>query len=262
MARGRAAADATSRTTPAVGRPSRQSLSNTVRAQILTDLIISGVVAPGERMPTEADLCERYAVSRITVRAALRSLSDAGYIDIRQGLGSTVLPRAETLVQGLDQLSSLDSLAADQNSLTTAEVDIEEVALDEAIAKQMGLDAGIATLVVRRLKLHRGTPVAWIVDYVPAGFLPFDVLRSEFTGSVLDVLLAHDELQVEYSDATLTALPADRQLARRLAVKVGTPVINLEEVTLGRSGQAVNVSHCWMLPEHFNFTLRRRRGRS
>ncbi len=213
-------------------------------------------------MPTEADLCNRYAVSRITVRTALRSLRDAGYIDVRQGLGATVLPRAETLAQGLDQLSSLDSLAADHGSLTTADIHIEEIALADELAEQMGLAANVRTLVVRRVKLHRGTPVAWIVDYVPEGFVPFDTLRSEFAGSVLDVLLAHGELMVEYSDATLTAMPASRDLAKRLNVKTGTPVISLEEVTLTRSGQAINLSHCWMLPEHFKLTLRRRRGRN
>lgn len=98
------------------------------------------------------------------------------------------------------------------------------------------------------------------MDYVPEGFIEFESLRNEFAGSVLDVLLDHRELQVEYSDATLTALPAGRELAQRLNVTLGTPVISLEEITLTRSGEAINISHCWMLPEHFTFTLRRRRG--
>lgn len=238
----------------------RPSLSNTVRDQILADLILNGAVAPGERLPTEAELCERYEVSRITVRAAMRSLRDTGYIDVRQGIGSTVLPRAKALASGLDQLSSLDSLATDHNGLSTAAVEIDEVPLNEDLATQFSLPAGTPTLVIRRVKMYQGTPVAWIVDYVPEGFIAFETLRNEFSGSVLDVLLDHRELQVEYSDATLTAIPAGRELAERLHVAVGTPVISLAEVTLTRSGEAINVSHCWMLPEHFRFTLRRRRG--
>ncbi len=238
----------------------RPSLSNTVRDQILNELILNGAVAPGERMPTEADICARYNVSRITVRAALRSLRDAGYIDVRQGLGSTVLPRPQILASGLDQLTSIDSLAADQDSLSTGDVEMEEIALGEQPARQLAVPPGTRALVIRRVKLHRGTPVAWVVDYVLEGFLDFITLRKEFTGSVLDVLLAHEELQVEYSDATVTALPADRPLARRLHVEPGTTVISLDELTLTRSGEALNLSHCWMLPEHFRFTLRRRRG--
>ena len=241
-------------------RRSRPSLSNMVKDLILNELILPGVIAPGERLPTEAELCGRYDVSRITVRAALRSLRDAGYIDVRQGLGSTVLPRANTLATGLDQLSSLEVLAAAE--LSSAEVEIEEVALTVEDAAKLSLPAGEPALVVRRVKVLRGARVAYIIDYLPEGVLDFDLVRREFAGSVLDVLLDHAELQVEYADATLTAIGAGERLAGLLHVPVGTPVLGLEEVTLTRSGRAVNLSKCWMLPTHFNFTLRRRRGHS
>ncbi|HEX5598117.1 MAG TPA: GntR family transcriptional regulator [Micromonosporaceae bacterium] len=244
-------------------RRRRPSLSNVVKDLILNELILNGAIAPGERLPTEAELCERYDVSRITVRAALRSLRDAGYIDVRQGLGSTVLPRANTLATGLDQLSSLEVLAAaDGDQLASEDVEIEEVELAADDAAKLSLPAGNRALVVRRVKILHNTRVAYIVDYIPEGVLDFDLVRREFSGSVLDVLLSHPELQVEYADATLTAIGAGQRLAGLLQVPVGTPVLNLEEITLTRSGRAVNLSKCWMLPNYFSFTLRRRRGHS
>jgi len=44
-----------------------------------------GVVPVGERFPTERDLAERLAVSRVTVREALRALEQAGLVEIRRG---------------------------------------------------------------------------------------------------------------------------------------------------------------------------------
>lgn len=242
-----------------VRRP-KKSLSNAVRDAILNELILNGAIPAGEKMLTEAELCARYDVSRITVRAALRSLREAGYIDVRQGIGATVLPRARTLASGLDQLTSLDSLAAASGDiLGSADVEIAEVTLDADLADKLLAAEGSTALVVRRVKLLHDRPVAWIVDHVPDGVLPFATIRDEFAGSVLDILLAHTELQVEYSDATLTAMSADGRIARRLDTLTGTPVLHLDEVTLTRSGQAVNLSEAWMLPEYFNFTLRRRR---
>lgn len=242
-------------------RGPRQSLSNSVRDAILDELILSGEIAPGEKMLTEAELCERYGVSRITVRSAMRSLREAGYLDVRQGIGAKVLPRAHTLASGLDQLASLDSLASTHGAgLGSVDIEIEEVLLDSDLAEKLAVPVGTPALAVRRVKLLRGVRVAWIVDYIPEGVLPFPTIREEFDGSVLDVLFAHKELEVSYADATVTAVSTGRALASRLEVGNRTPLIYLEEVTLTRAGNAVNVSQCWMLPEHFDLTLRRRRG--
>jgi GntR family transcriptional repressor for pyruvate dehydrogenase complex len=51
----------------------------------LLQTIRLGVVAPGEALPPERDLAVRFAVSRDTVRDALRSLADAGYVVSRRG---------------------------------------------------------------------------------------------------------------------------------------------------------------------------------
>ena len=54
-------------------------------AQRLTDAIILGVLAPGERLPSEPDLAKRFGVALITVREGLGILRDTGLIDTRRG---------------------------------------------------------------------------------------------------------------------------------------------------------------------------------
>ena len=61
---------------------------------ILEDAIIQGVFAPGERLHTDR-LAARYGVSRIPVREALRSLHEAGWVDIRPRYGAYVRERSE-----------------------------------------------------------------------------------------------------------------------------------------------------------------------
>jgi DNA-binding GntR family transcriptional regulator len=59
-------------------------------AQALEARIASGSVGVGESLPTEADLCKTYRVSRYTAREALRRLRDAGLITRRRRAGTTV----------------------------------------------------------------------------------------------------------------------------------------------------------------------------
>jgi GntR family transcriptional repressor for pyruvate dehydrogenase complex len=54
--------------------------------------IVSGRLAPGEALPREADLAERFDVSRATSREFLRGLEDRGLIAVKHGRGATVNP--------------------------------------------------------------------------------------------------------------------------------------------------------------------------
>ena len=57
--------------------------------------IVGGKVQPGQRLPAEADLCERYGVSRPVLREATRVLVAKGLVVSKTRVGSVVKPRAE-----------------------------------------------------------------------------------------------------------------------------------------------------------------------
>ena len=231
-----------------------------MRDAIYSDLVANGAVPAGGRLPSEAELCDRYAVSRITVRAALRSLQEAGLISTRQGQGTTVLPQPETIASGLDRLCSVETYAREEgHDIDSTAIEIEEIEASPEIASRLGIAPEALTLVIRRVKLYGGAPIGWIVDYVPDGVLPFSTVITEFCGSVLDVLLEHAELEVDYSDCDLEPVVVDRDMAARLHVSPGSPALYMDELTRTRAGQTVNWSQAWLLPEHLRFFIRRRR---
>lgn len=63
-------------------------------AQRLIDAILLGVFKSGDRLPSEAELAQRFGVALVTAREALSSLRDAGVVETRRGRdgGSFVLP--------------------------------------------------------------------------------------------------------------------------------------------------------------------------
>lgn len=69
--------------------------SRRLHEQVLNALIESIVAekyAPGDSLPSEAEMCEVYGVSRSSVREALRVLSEKGLIEVRHGLGTRINP--------------------------------------------------------------------------------------------------------------------------------------------------------------------------
>jgi DNA-binding FadR family transcriptional regulator len=65
------------------------TLSDRVVQSVL-DMIASSALKPGDRLPSERDLGERFGVSRTVVREAVRSLAAKGVLDVRTGSGATV----------------------------------------------------------------------------------------------------------------------------------------------------------------------------
>jgi DNA-binding FadR family transcriptional regulator len=67
-------------------------------ARRMTDAIVLGVLAPGERLPSEAELARRFGVAIVTAREALGILREAGIVETRRGRGggSFVIAAAES----------------------------------------------------------------------------------------------------------------------------------------------------------------------
>jgi GntR family transcriptional regulator, transcriptional repressor for pyruvate dehydrogenase complex len=81
----------------------------------IRELIHSGKLRPGDRLPSERELCARFGVSRVTVREALRVLEAGGLVDIRVGAhGGTFVttPSHARIGEGLADLLRLSPLTA------------------------------------------------------------------------------------------------------------------------------------------------------
>lgn len=94
----------------AVFRPVRSGNAFEEAVERILQAIKLGVVTFGERLPAERDLALRLAVSRVTLREAIRSLQQAGYVESRRGRagGTFIIYRpGQAAAGGVDQLRRL-----------------------------------------------------------------------------------------------------------------------------------------------------------
>lgn len=237
----------------------RRPLSDEIRDAILTDYIEGAETQLHFKFPTEAELCDRYAVSRITVRSALRSLQAAGLLTVRHGQGWAPVARSEIITSGLDRLCSFERYAADSGySVETAELAYSLLKANDFQAKWLNIARGDEILCVERVKLFNGIKVAWMVDYVPAHIYPPEDFKRDFDGSVLDLFANHPRTGLSYSDADLAPVGLDAKLAKKLGLAKGAPALFIDELLFNADGGVIEGGHAWLLPEHFRFRLRRR----
>lgn len=99
----------------AIGSP-----GGTLAVQVVQHLgrqILAGAVQAGQRLPTEAALCEHYGVSRTALREAIKALAAKGFVEVRTKTGTRVRPRADWNLLDPDVLAWQGETGADGNFL-------------------------------------------------------------------------------------------------------------------------------------------------
>jgi DNA-binding GntR family transcriptional regulator len=245
---------------PARGANIKRSLSDEVSRRIAEDFIANKRVAPGNLLPSESELCEIYKVSRITVRAAIRSLWDHGLISVRNGVGAVVLPRANEVTHGLDRLASIDTFARQAgHTVETGHLTWEETVADADISRKLQIPFGAPVLRVTRSKIVDGVPVAWIIDIAPLSLIDTKAIRKKFKGSVLDVLLEDQQYRLDYADSEVKPCLLDEKTKPILTGNADGLLLHLDTVTMTQDGAPILWGQVWLDPGHFRFSFHRRR---
>ena len=129
----------------------------------IKQMIVSGELQPGARLPREADLAERLGLSRNSLREAVRALTLVRILDTRQGDGTYVTTLEPDIL--LDAVSFVAELNQDRTVLSVLEVRRELETVAAGLAAQRADDDAIALL--RRLledPAAQGDDVEALVD--------------------------------------------------------------------------------------------------
>lgn len=233
----------------------RQRYHETVDA--LAELLAG--MAPGSFLPAEPELASQLGVSRATLREAFRPFVSRGVVVRRRGVGSYVAKPSQVIETGLEVLSSIESLASSIGlPIELGDLQTAEQILTPETAPELGLIGPTQVLEVARVIATEGRPIAYLIDRVPSRYLSTDDLGERFQGSVLRLLIESRELELHESRAEITALAAPQGIAGKLAIEVGEVLLFLEARLLSRSGEVIDHSLSYFLPDIFRFNIVRR----
>lgn len=206
--------------------------------------IDQGVLGPGDRLPAELDLAERFGVARQTVRRALSHLRSEGLIDVQLGRGTFVSEKVFEYRIGARK-SFEENLLDSAMSPSRRLLELGRVEATGGVAGNLEIGAGDPVLLALTLNLADEVPVVLGRVYFALARHPGveAPLRAAFEAqrsfSLADLLAEAGVGPLRRSFIRLKSrLPLAEETAR-LALPAGETIVETSSVTVDGAGKRV-----------------------
>ncbi|GAA3140007.1 GntR family transcriptional regulator [Kribbella aluminosa] len=207
-------------------------------AQVERDLrsVLDQGVEAGLQLPTEKDLAAMYGVSRITVRQALAALSDRGYVERRQGMGTFVADRPRLVQHDIGLMTPwrdrFRAAGEDAASVHLADAAPEEEPYD-LVRELTPAERSGTRLHLKRLHLVNGRPIG-ITDSWLAGRAAETMQGRELVEASLSKTLQHEAIAADQVEHLLEVRSVNA--AETVLLDTGIDSQVFVDWSIGRSG--------------------------
>ena len=196
---------------------------------LITQSLIAGEWRPGESIPSEIELANRFQVSQGTVRKAIDALAAENILVRRQGKGTFVASHA----QERSTTRFLRVAPDDGKEYPASELlGLERTRAPESTLRLLDLRAGATIYVIRRLLKFHSRPAILDEIHLPCALfkgLEEDMLRSH-RGSMYGFLESQYGVTMIRAEERLKAVAADEFTAGLLAVDLGAPLLCVDRI--------------------------------
>lgn len=197
-----------------------------VHAELIRELT-AGLYPVGGRFPGEEELQKRFGVGRHTVREALKTLADQGYIDRRRKSGTVVLTTApaERYVQSVGSIENLFDFGI-HTSLRISSFGFVRLR-DPRICELLKLPVDQRWLRISGLRLQgdAATPLCLSEFYLPPAFAIERATLDGLVGPIFSAVLKQHSLQLDHVDQEIGATALSAASGALLEAAPGSPAL-------------------------------------
>lgn len=231
----------------------RTALWKTI-SQTLTGEIGSGRYAPGDKLPTEADLSQRFGVNRHTVRRALSEMAAQGLVHARRGAGVFVASTPTDYPIGRRVRFNQNLMAAGR--VPGRQILMSDTRLaDEKEAQALQIAPGDSVHMFETLAFADGQPIVLGRSIFPQSRVP-DLLNMIHTYHSITEALKHCGI-ADYTRAStrINAKLATATQASHLRISEGAPILRTTSVNVDPNGIPIEFGITWFAGDRVTLTF-------
>lgn len=222
-------------------------------ADALREKITASELKPGDALPTESSLQETFSVSRVTVRQALKLLTEEQIIESIQGSGSYV--KEERVNYDIYQLTGFYEKLADRNVDTHSDVKtFEVIKADVKLAETLNIRPDDKVWHVKRVRFIKQKPVNLEETWMPLAMFA-DLTWEVMENSKYHYIEQVKKMVIDRSEQELVPIMPSQEAIDALALDPAKPI--LEKVSRGflKDGRVFEYSRNVFNSDDYKFTL-------
>ncbi len=204
-------------------------------ADALAADISAGRLAPGERLATEFELAERFAVNRHTLRRAMAELADQGLLRIEQGRGTFVNQTAIDYTLGKRTRFS-ENLLRQRVTAGHRLLSVETAVAPPNVAADLAIPEQAPIIRLETLGVADGVPISYAIHSLALPRFAAIGERLRELGSLTDALAACGVPDYARKVTRLLARPPTEREALHLDQSLARPVLQTEAVNIDPNG--------------------------
>lgn len=220
---------------------------------LITQSLQSGEWKPGELIPSEVELANRFKVSQGTVRKAIDELSAENLVVRRQGKGTFVATHHEARAQF--RFLRLMPDAGEPHYPENKIIEVKRLRAPAEVARQLDIKSGDSVIFIKRVQSFDGAPTIleelWLPGVIFKGLTAERLV--EYKGPMYGLFETEFGTHMIHAAEKIRAVAADSAIAELLAVPVNTPLLSVERVSYTYGNKPVEVRRGLYLTERHHY---------
>ena len=241
--------------TMALQPESPEPLYQQVRS-ILASWIKDGKLQPHDKIPSERQLCERFSVSRMTIRQALSKLKEEGVIYTRHGKGMFVAEPPSELELTFVLTGYSEETALVRGVLSSTVIDARLITATATLREALSLPHSEELIRIEKLRSLKGAPVGFQTIHIPHRLCPGYLDRGLHEDVQLEVIQSEYHLSLaNVSQVVKAGLSGPQEMKYLKLSHHPVPILILERKTFLDSGEVVEICRSSYLADSFQLLL-------